>query len=108
VISDETLLAAGFRQHRPSHIDRCDDLFQMRVRDENGTRYFINVRKWIFSERVSYDAQITFNDGCTFHPSSAALQVLVYGIPEWSVADVVAWADQMWTRLTPNYYERDR
>ena len=107
MIAEEALLAAGFKQYRPSAIDRCDGLFQMRVRDENGTRYFINVRKWVFPERVSYDATITFNDGCTFHPAASALQVLAYGLTEWSVADVIAWADQMWIRLSPNYYERN-
>lgn len=102
------LLANGFRRHGPG-LSRADDLFQLRISDKNGTRYFVEVYHWLPSQfgPENFEAEVHFNDGCTFHPA-ACLRVHAYSVKEWSVENLMKWASELWDRLTPNYYERER
>lgn len=112
--SDE-LIAAGFKPFQPNIRmgDHWNTGYQLRVRDDVGTRYFIDVLKWDtaswegFGRPDSYEVNLYFGNGCTFHPQ-AALKIQAYsGTSDWTVEDTVKFADELWQRLSPNYYERD-
>lgn len=40
-------------------------------------------------------------------PTEAELEAIIAIRSEWTANSVLFWADQLWTRLCPNYYERD-
>ena len=47
-MTDKDVLAAGYKEYQPtkfdhSHIEKC---FQKRFDDENGKKYFIDIKKW--------------------------------------------------------------
>lgn len=104
------LINAGFK-HYPSRGDvlqRYDDLFQIKVTDSTGTRYFLNVYRWDHTKHgwshIGWEAELVSNDGATW-----------WGEPFWiktsckgkSAADVIRWGEELWERLALNYYERN-
>lgn len=100
------------REFKPNtHLDRWPLGFQLRVRDEAGTRYFVNVSMWDHTRYgggfIGWEVEVTYNDGTGFTPHQAAVQIKAYaGVNEWTPAQVVAWAAKLWDRLTPHYYEK--
>lgn len=71
MIDRESLVAAGYREHT-MHNDGFNKvcLFQKRVRDDRGTRYFVDVYEydWLYLRpadlpRFSYEAQVHFYTG---------------------------------------------
>lgn len=112
-MNDRQLTKAGFKPFGPSrHFDRWDQGYQLRVRDKNGTQYFINVFRWDHAKyqtdlEAGWEIEVTYNDGCIFHPK-AAVQIKAWsGVEKWTPKDVLAWAAELWGRLSPNYYERE-
>jgi hypothetical protein len=108
MLSGEQLLEAGFREY-PAHppVDRYDALFQKRIRDANGTRYFINVKRYDQPDHTGWQVNINFGDGCAFHPKCAVEITAYSGVAEWTPEIIEAFAGELWTRLCPNYYERN-
>jgi hypothetical protein len=106
----DDLISAGFKEYG-SHIFKCgsDVFFQQRIDDEFGVRYFVEVIHWPANNGAEdWQVEVNFNDGAACNPSRAALRVLAFaGVDKWSAADVLRWADELWTRLAPNYYERN-
>jgi hypothetical protein len=104
----DDLLASGFKQfdgHSP--VSSYDVLFQKRVCDEHGTRYFIDVMLWKFPDHDGWQWEVNYNDGCDF---SNGVTMRIVGSPyrdDWDAAGVIAWADQLWVRLGPKFYEKN-
>ena len=122
-MTKESLIAAGFKEFKPSSHDHWDIGYQLRVRDERGTRYFINVYFWQHSKHGrqgeappipdGWEIDVHYNDGCLWmKPSETghipALQVKTWaGVESWEPEDVVNWANEIWLRLNPSYYRLD-
>lgn len=51
-MTDEEIMSAGYKRWKRSAIDSesVECFFQKRITDESGIRYFINIKKWNFSE----------------------------------------------------------
>lgn len=68
-ITRENLLARGYKQSKPNEfLDKYDMLFQARVEDEVGIRYYLNFREWDWSKYnspapTSYDAEVHYDVG---------------------------------------------
>jgi len=105
------LLAAGFREHPNNHlvsIWKYDILFQKRITDENGTRYFVEAMAYHHPDHDGWEVEVNYNDGVIF-TNLAAVRIKIFGIRcDWTAADALRWADEFWTRLCPNYYERNQ
>ncbi len=102
------LLDAGFKCF-PQHRRGYEALYQKRITDEHGTRYFIDVGFWQHTAHGGdfdgWAAAVNYNDGCSFHPLTNMR--ITADVRAWTAQDVIRWADELWTRLAPNYYERD-
>lgn len=111
-MTGDELIAAGFKPFGPSRLDGWDRAYQFRVRDDRGTRYFINVHEWRHSKHGGghpdgWEVELTFNDGCPWHGRAAVRVTAWSGVEAWTPADVLAWAAAVWDRLAPAYYDRD-
>ena len=106
-MSEDELLAAGYRAFKPNGHDRFDMLYSKRVTDEVGIRYAVHVRLWDFRKygagEDGWDAEVISNDGADWWVGPLWLKT---SCRDKSVAEVERWADQLWTRLALNYYER--
>lgn len=106
------LLAAGFKEFKdkPQHSLWGDAFFQKKITDENGTRYYIDALVW-FQEngRIGWEWELRYNDGCSFCRPQMTMQIKGHcHRSDWTAADILAWAEELWFRLSPNYYERER
>ena len=61
MITDDILLAAGYKTH-PDIWNKADTFFQKRVYGETNTRYFINIYKYVFDHRTSYEVDLQFDN----------------------------------------------
>jgi hypothetical protein len=105
----DELLAAGFKECKPAAHDRYDMLYQKRIRDEHGTRYFVNVNLWQHSKHGidiadGWECEVHYNDGTVFCPEP--MRMMVHG-RNMTAGLALAWAADLWERLEPAYYERD-
>ena len=106
----DDLLASGFKRFKPNQqFDKWTDGYQLRVRDEHGTRYFIQVYRWEFTANCpeGWETEVYYNDGSPWHPRAAVIIKAYAGVEQWTANDVIAWAEQLWDRLWPVPYERD-
>ena len=109
ILTDEKLIEAGFKKYIPSRIDRYDSLFQLKVTDEIGIKYFIDVEKWDMtklgqSDNAGWQVELNFNEGSSWH-SPACIQVIAGNVEFWTVQNILDWAEGVWKRLEPSYYE---
>lgn len=112
------LISVGFKQFETRMFKAGSDVFfQRRISDEFGIRYFVEVfhfpeiregRQVSSASEEEWEAEINYNDGAACNPGRAALRVMAYGgVKDWSATDVLRWGNELWTRLAPNYYERN-
>lgn len=108
------LIANGFREHkndRTTSVWKYDMLFQKKVTDENGVRYFVDAMCY-FHQNGSVDGweiEVNYNDGCAFCRPGMAMKICGFALKsEWTAANVIEWADELWQRLAPSYYERNQ
>jgi hypothetical protein len=58
-ISKESLLMLGYREFPPNKaIDSSEAMFQKRIKDDKGTLYFVNFRRWKYNNHNSWDSQL--------------------------------------------------
>jgi len=111
----EELKAAGFHEICAgiiSSIGHWDRAFQRRIRDRLGTRYFVECYLWRHSKFGQFDdgweVEVQFGEGCNWFPSKTCVRVTAWnGVSSWTPADVLAWADGIWERMKPEYYEKE-
>lgn len=106
MINRQTLQEAGFRKFiTPDH----RTLFQKRVRDEKGTRYFIDVYEydWVsmginHPTPVSYEAQVHLYKGVI---GESLMRVTVMDEnANRSVDALEEFIDRLWDRMDAGYY----
>lgn len=113
MITAEHLLAAGFRKYKNGMSNGAWNnwLFQKRIRDEKGTRYFIDVIQYDWSmyshrigEPLAYEASVHFytGDGEIY----SVVTCMDDNIRN-SIDAIEMFFDNMWSKLELGYYEID-
>lgn len=102
------LTAAGFQLFTPGDTKKfAASGYQLRVRDDQGTRYFITVFEYINDTMPpSFEAELYYNDGLHLMPSECAVRITLYsGIEKWTPQQLIDVAAELWGQLCPRYYE---
>lgn len=111
-MSHDELLEAGFKYFgniSRTIIENGDALYQMRIRDELGTRYFINIIFYNFRQYgQDYDGwslSLSYNDGFADDDLDSTIRVVhslkIEDTPQYAID----FADKCWHRLKPKHYE---
>lgn len=107
----EDLLGAGWKEWPVSRpIDHHDRNFAWQVRGPDGNKlYAVYANFWQHSKHGNgavdgWELWVQFNDGSPWHPA-ACVKVTVWHVNDWTPADAVAWAAEVWKRLGPRPYE---
>ena len=104
------LLAHGFKEYSGdcNVSQRHHILFQKKVKDEKGIRYFVEATFWKHADaHEGWQWEVNYKDGCAI-PPLAAMKIQSYCFEvEWTAVDLLVWAESLWRRLCPNYYERE-
>ena len=108
MINAETLLGNGYRRSDHRLNEACNTLYQKKVVDARGTRYFIDIHEYDWSvypqrigPRFSYEPQVRFYEG----DGETAVNMTVMLDRVKTVEDLEAYVDSMWKRMEFGYYE---
>lgn len=96
----ESLLAAGFKNHRVPVLYLCDEFWQKRITDDEGTRYFVNAGIYSLYGRTSiqFDVQFKTPDGEHFNITT---------VGNFTVDGACEFFATMFAAMGCQYYERD-
>lgn len=112
MLTDEKLLAMGYKQYAPTGLDHeiVVSRFQKRFDDQYGKKYFINVLKndhsfipesqrgdWWTRYRYTYEVQVTCDTG------EKTLNLEFFA--DWTVEGVEKFMADMFEKMKLNYYE---
>lgn len=110
-MSHDELLEAGFRYFPtgPFSYSKYTALYQMRICDDIGTRYFVNIEFYNFRQYgQDYDGwslSLSYNDGFADDDRDSTIRVIhslkIEDCPQYAID----FADKCWHRLKPKHYE---
>lgn len=112
-LTQDALKEFGFKPYPLSPFDRNDANWQYGHRDDNGIRFYVNVRWWDNAEtRARLASQGLIADGfdacCQFDSGSETFNVTKLSVAEMTPAAIVHWFNAIWSALRCDYYERTR
>jgi len=105
ITNPEELASAGYRQFRDGAVrlkgDVCERLWQKKVEDDGGVRYFVNVFEWDLKKIIpsypgqspSFQAEVQFTDAEGRHVDVSLLS------GERSMAEAEAFFERMFVRM---------
>jgi hypothetical protein len=113
MLTQQQLIDAGFKKYiNTSKMYNYDILFQKKIQDAIGTKYFINVCCW---DRKTYmtcpipefgfNCDIQFTNGTSISHEEA-VNVEVLNINKWSPEEILKWAENLFWALGAFYNDR--
>lgn len=103
-MTDKVLLNSGYKE---CEVDTrfkpyAEKFFQKRIKDEEGTKYFIGVNKYIIDEKESYQYELY-----TEKDDMYAFKCLIYGIQApMTIEEIEEEIENIWKSNNFSYYER--
>lgn len=103
----ESLEEAGYKRYPVNGYKNADSLFQKRIDDEIGKKYFIDILCYDFRKFAqantdfSFEPQVQFREGC-----GDAVDVALLSNEEKSLEEVEEFFDKIWNTLNKPYNER--
>lgn len=101
MITDEILLENGYRKYNDTWYN-ADRLYQKRIKDKRGTKYFINFLRYnlpVFDNEPRYDAILSSGT------KDYDMEIVLFNIDKMSIEDIENKIEEMWTKLNLEYYE---
>lgn len=104
---DKELIKRGYKRFNPSDFDDwATDLFQKRIDDENGKKYFINIYKSKPIQSINYP--IKYSGRMQFNKSPFTFDVNIFHVEKDNIDIFEQQVEDIWFRMGMQYYERDR
>lgn len=104
-MTDKVLLNSGYKEWEVNKLftPHASKFFQKRIKDEEGTKYFIGVNKYIIDGKDSYEYELyTEKDGMY------AFRCLIYGIQApMTIEEIEEEIENIWKNNNFSYYERN-
>lgn len=105
-VSLDSLLKEGFKEYK-SQFDHDCRCFQKRVKDEKGTKYFINCkyRDWSNFQHVNHVLSPSFEFDTQFTRNSDTFNVLLLNRGDRTIQEVEQFFEDMFQKMEVEYYE---
>ena len=104
-MTDEVLLNSGYKEWEVNKLLtlHASKFFQKRIKDEEGTKYFIGVNKYIIDGNESYEYELY-----TEKEDMYAFRCLIYGIEvPMTIEEIEEEIENIWKNNNFSYYERN-
>lgn len=104
-MTDEVLLSSGYKEWEVNKLlhPYASKFFQKRIKDEEGTKYFIGVNKYIIDEHESYEYELY-----TEKEDEYAFRCLIYGIETpMTIEEIEEEIENIWKNNNFSYYEKE-
>ena len=104
-MTDKVLLNSGYKE---CEVDirfkpYAEKLFQKRIKDEEGTKYSINVYKYIIDNQEDYEFELY-----TFKENVYAFKCLIYCIQApMTIEEIEEEIEKVWKNNNFSYYEKE-
>ena len=102
MITDELLLENNYKKHKDIW-NNADSLFQKRVKDDKGTKYFINIYKYTFPLHNKPDYTVEL----AAETENYAIEITLFYTKGMSLEDIENEIEKIWQSLNLDYYEED-
>lgn len=117
----DILLKSGYREFKPTLICKsANNAYQKRVRDNVGTKYFINIYEYDSREYGfnGYTYEISLQSNKTYNDKEFTVNTEIFGFSEFdnktetyenkfSIEEIESIIEKHWNVNEFNYYEKD-
>ena len=103
MINDELLIEHGYKKYNDTWYN-ADCSFQKRVKDDKGTKYFINFFRYnlpVFDNEPRYDVRLSSGT------KDYDMEIVLFNISSMSLKDIENKIEEIWTKLNLEYYEEE-
>ena len=101
MITDKLLEESGYKVYEA--FSRCAEcLFQKRVKDDIGTKYFINIYKYLIYDIARYEVSVQ----CEMLEYTIEFKLFSFH-KDITIEEVEKQIENIWNKLELNYYEED-
>ena len=104
-MTDEVLLNSGYKE---CEVDTrfkpyAEKFFQKRIKDEEGTKYFIDVYKYIIDNQEDYEVELY-----TFKENVYDFKCLIYSVEKpLTIEEIEEEIENIWKNNNFSYYEKE-
>lgn len=109
IMKIEDLISYGFKEWPINpEFDKHDRHLQYCYRDENGKKFYVNVRFWQFSKHSNLDRVVEdgFDAYCQFDMNGPRTFNVDLSVRDMTPGQVVEWFNQLFDKLGCSYYEK--
>lgn len=104
MITDDILLENGYRKFN-DNLYNAQALFQKKIKDEKGIKYFIDIYKYTFNVN---DYIPDYEIRLVSETDNYAIDILIYATGnKMKVDEIEKEVERIWSVLDLNYYEED-
>lgn len=103
MITDKLLEERGYNKYK-DYLYHSDGLYQKRITDEKGIKYFIDIYKY---EPEVEAIETEYNVVLISDTENYNLEVTLYGIKDMTLDEIEEEVEKIWNSLGCKYYEED-
>lgn len=104
MINRDELCVSGYKEYRENCHGGACKLFQKRFFDDSGTKYFLNINYYDFSDMKEslemYSGDMQFNRG------EETFNILIFIRDHHKIQDIEDLCEEFWTKMNMDYYEK--
>lgn len=103
MITDKLLLKNGYKRYSDDvYTSLC--FFQKRIKDKKGTKYFINIHKYMFylhDNKPSYEVRLYLEK------EKYSIELILFSFRDMTLEDIENEVEELWKKLELKYYMED-
>jgi hypothetical protein len=100
----DSILEAGFRECRVPTGMSCDRFFQRPQRDDNGTRYYLNIE---YYDNRQYGGVEGYQAEAQFYSDDFHINMSVPGVAGKDIDSVCGLFDSLWVKIGAGYARKN-
>lgn len=109
MINREELIKHGYKTYDSDGLYNAVCLYQKRIKDDKGTKYFIDIYEYMLKSKDNYDKCKSYEARLvtSLKDDTYSLNILLYCIDDnTTIEQLEKDIDDIWTKLGCDYYEK--
>ena len=103
MINREELIKHGYKTYDSDDLYNAVCLYQKRIKDDKGTKYFIDIYEYMLKSKDSYEARLV----TSLKDDTYSINILLYCIDDnTTIEQLETDIEDIWTKLGCDYYEK--
>lgn len=103
MINRKELIKHGYKTYDSDVLYNAMCLYQKRIKDDKGTKYFIDIYEYMLKSKDSYEARLV----TSLKDDTYSINILLYCIDDnTTIEQLEKDIEDIWTKLGCDYYEK--